>query len=543
MKRIPIILMVLLLLPATLLAGGILTNTNQSAWFIRMPSLDASFGPDATYYNPAGLALLKNGFHLSLNNQTVMQTRTIGSTFPMNRQSFEGKVSAPLFPTVFAVYKTDKLAYSLGIMPIGGGGTAGFDTGLPSFEQQVAILPSLLSAPVAAGGANIPTSQYGVNTKFDGSSLNWGFQFNATYSINDMFSLSLGARVVSAKNSYSGYLKDVTINPNQPAFGAAYNGTSLVSAHQFFADAAATLTGWAAGATGLSGLIGSIMPTDGASTLLINSTSLTAGQIASIQGLLGAAGLTPAQIGAIDLQTARGTLTAAIPNFSDGAVKMAGFSEKTSDAEIDAVQTGMGITPIIGFNIKLMDNLNVGLKYEHLTKITMTNETAKDDVGMFPDKAEAPNDMPGMLSVGVAYKPIAKLNLSAGYHLYLDKGANYGKKLGSPSAFVENDVVIDKNFWEASFGVEYEISSKILVSAGYLRAQTGVNAGFQSDLSHSLSTNSIGFGGRFMIMENLGVNLGFMTTMYESYTKIFTGYEETYKRKTSTFAIGFDYSF
>lgn len=542
MKRISTIIMASLLLPATLMAGGIVTNTNQSASFIRMPSRDASLGLDAAYYNPAGLSLLKDGFYLSFNNQTVLQTRTIGSTFTMNRQEFEGNVTAPLFPSVYAIYKKDKVAYSLGLMPIGGGGTAGFDTGLPSFEQGVASF----NIPASLTASGIPTSAYGVDAAFNGSSLNWGFQFNAAYSINDMFSLSLGARLVTANNTYDGHL-NILVNPNQPAFnqgGRVYAGT-LVSAPQFFTDAATTMTGWAAGATSFVAGLQPIVGGGGGATLLSDGASvgLTPTQIGQIQGLLGAAGLTPTQIGAIDIQTAQGTLSAAAPVFSGSAATMTGYSSLTSDKKIEATQTGMGITPIIGVNIKVMENFNVALKYEHLTVITMTNDTEKDDVGMFPDKAKTPNDMPGMISAGIAYKPISKLNITAGYHMYLDRGANYGKKMGTPSAFVENDVVIDKNFWEAAFGVEYEVSDKILVSAGYLRAQTGVNADFQSDLSHSLSTNSIGLGGRYMVMENLGVNVGFMKTMYESYTKIFTGYEETYKRDAMVFAIGLDYNF
>lgn len=34
-------------------AGGIVTNTNQSAMFIRMQARDATLGIDATYFNPA----------------------------------------------------------------------------------------------------------------------------------------------------------------------------------------------------------------------------------------------------------------------------------------------------------------------------------------------------------------------------------------------------------------------------------------------------------------------------------------------------------
>jgi long-subunit fatty acid transport protein len=534
MKKLSLVLIVAVLIPASLMAGGIVTNTNQSASFIRMPSRDASLGLDATYFNPAGLVFLKDGFHLSINNQTISQTRKISST-NLKRTEFEGKVSAPLFPSIYAVYKKDKFAYSLGIMPIGGGGSAGFETGLPSFEYQVAVLPRMLTA------SGIPTNDYDVNANFEGTSLNWGFQFNASYAINDMFSLSLGTRIVTAKNSYEGYLKDLKINPNQPAFGAAYNGTSLVSAPQFFTDAATTLTGWSAGATSFAGALSGIIAGGGDGTTLISdgaNVGLNATQIAQIQGLVTAAGQNPATM---NIQTAQAVLAAAAPVFSANAAIMTANSAATSDKEIKAEQSGMGIAPVIGLNINLAENVNISLKYEFLTSLTMTNKTTKDDVNMYPDGAKSPNDMPAMLSFGFGVKPIEKLNFTGGFHIYFDKGANYGKKL--KGVYVENEKVINKNFWEAAFGAEYEITSKILVSAGYLRTQTGVTSDFQSDLSHSLTTNSIGFGGRYMIMDNLGLNLGFMKTMYEGYSKIFTGYQATFNREATVIAVGFDYSF
>ena len=106
-------------------AGGIMTNTNQSASYIRMLDRDASMGIDAVYYNPAGLTSLADGFHFSLNNQSVIQTRNINNALPiLNQNEFKGTVSAPLFPSVYAAYKTGKLAFSFGFNPVGGGGGA-----------------------------------------------------------------------------------------------------------------------------------------------------------------------------------------------------------------------------------------------------------------------------------------------------------------------------------------------------------------------------------------------------------------------------------
>ncbi len=43
----------------------------------------------------------------------------------------------------------------------------------------------------------------------------------------------------------------------------------------------------------------------------------------------------------------------------------------TADVEVDAEEKGHGITPILGMNIALNENLNIGLKYEFKTKIDL----------------------------------------------------------------------------------------------------------------------------------------------------------------------------
>jgi hypothetical protein len=89
-------------------AGGLLTNTNQSAQFIRMMSRNASTGIDAVYFNPAGLIKMEDGWHFAVYNQTIFQTKPVDSKFPLlNDGSYEGVVNVPVFPTAFAVYKMD----------------------------------------------------------------------------------------------------------------------------------------------------------------------------------------------------------------------------------------------------------------------------------------------------------------------------------------------------------------------------------------------------------------------------------------------------
>jgi long-chain fatty acid transport protein len=544
-KNLVRIIVALMLAPGFVFAGGLVTNTNQSASFTRNPAQDAVIGPEGAYYNPAGLVQLQDGFHLSLSNQTISQTREISSTFPrMNQYDFEGKVSAPFFPSVYAVFKQGRMAYSLGVNPIGGGGSANFESGLPSFEQQVAILPTALTLQ------NLPTTQYSLNSAFDGSSLNWGLQLNASYAINEIVSVSLGLRFITATNNYKGHLTDIMINPNQPAFGASYDGTNMVSAPQFFTDGANFLNTTAntlnALAGGANSFVASLTPyADDYGSFPVSSLITDATQLAQLQTIITAAGQNPE---GMNVNTAIAVLTSAAPTFTSNAEtfannanNLAGFANATADKQLDAKQTGTGIAPVIGLNLSFSENFNIALKYEHKASITMTNNTVIDNVGLYPDEATNPNDMPSMFALGVAFKPVSRLSISAGAHYYLDKSADYGKKINNE--FVANDVVIDSNFWEAAAGLEYMLTNSLSLSAGYLRTQTGVNEQYHSDLSHSLSTNTIGFGGKYMINRDIGVNLGIMNTFYESHTKDFSTYTETYNRSALSVGLGIDFRF
>ena len=61
-------------------AGGLVTNTNQSASFLRSVARGTSLDPDAVYFNPAGTVFMNDGFHIGVGNQFAYQTRTINST-------------------------------------------------------------------------------------------------------------------------------------------------------------------------------------------------------------------------------------------------------------------------------------------------------------------------------------------------------------------------------------------------------------------------------------------------------------------------------
>ncbi|MCC8187201.1 MAG: hypothetical protein LIP08_06755 [Bacteroides sp.] len=201
----------MLIVSLSTFAGGLLTNTNQHVLFLRNLARDASTEIDAVYSNPAGLAFMPNGLHLSFNNQSAFQTRTITSTFAPfvynggdTTKTFKGEASVPVIPSLFAVYKNDRWAFSGSFAITGGGGKATFNNGLSSFESIIAILPVI--------GEDLGISKYGVDSYMEGKQYIFGLQLGATYKINDHLSVFGGLRMNFVSNSYFGYLRNIKVN-------------------------------------------------------------------------------------------------------------------------------------------------------------------------------------------------------------------------------------------------------------------------------------------------------------------------------------------
>jgi len=503
-------------------AGDLVTNTNQNVTFLRNPARDASTEIDAAYTNPAGLAFLKkDGFFISLNNQSAFQTRTITADFAPfagfggdATKAFEGKATAPFVPNLQAAYKTGKWVFSANIGVVGGGGTLDFSEGLPSFESQVAMLPLMLSSN------GIPTNQYSLDSRLKGTQIIYGVQLGATYKINDNFSAYLGARASFMNSSYEGYIHNIQAN---------IGGGNLTNVNQFFTAAAQQAQGAAS----------SLQP------VIDNLNNNNLGNLNFNQ--LVAMGLIPqAQVDQISggLGMDAGNMTAAQAQgaFTQKAALASGVAAQTTDKDLNCKQNGSGVAPIIGFDYN-WNGLNIGVKYEFKTAMTLKNKTATNTTGLadYDDGAKIPNDIPAMLSIGAKYDIIEPLTVSVGYHHFFDSNA---KMADDKQQYISGGVN------EYLAGLEYRINKMFLVSCGTQITRPGLKDAYYSDISFDVNSVSFGCGGAIDITKNIRVNLAYLITKYSDRIISLSNYngtsvpgKNTYARTNHDFGIGVDFMF
>jgi len=211
------------------------------------------------------------------------------------------------------------------------------------------------------------------------------------------------------------------------------------------------------------------------------------------------------------------------------------FNPDLGDKEVDVKQKGSAITPILSLHLNPVDELNIGVRYELNTKLELENETAKDDTGMFPDGELTPSDIPAIFSVGAEYEVMPSLRLAATYNLFFDKNADWGGK----------ELTVNKNSYDLGFGIELDVTESILISGGYLITKVDLSDNYQSDMSHDMSSSTIGFGARISL-GRLDVDLGGIYVIYDKdvmkdFTTAFGVFTESYERTTWAFSIGLGY--
>ena len=231
-----------------------------------------------------------------------------------------------------------------------------------------------------------------------------------------------------------------------------------------------------------------------------------------------------------------GFLTATV---RDGVPGLAG--QELASIELDCDQTGWGLTPILGADVKL-GKWNIGLKYEFMTNLNIENKTRKNTVNGqedaledYKDGVNTPNDIPALLSAAVGYEILPSLRASVEYHHFFDKAAGMA---GGKEKY------LDHGTHEFLVGAEWDVMKYLTVSGGYQLTNYGQTDQFQSDTSFSCDSYSLGFGAAVHMTKHLTLNVAYFWTNYTDYTKqVAEGAQNVYGRTNKVFGLGIDYKF
>ena len=482
MKKIVLSLIVFTMTSVSAMAGGILTNTNQSVSFLKNPARDAAIGLDGVYSNPAGVVFMPEGFHVAFNWQYAHQTRTITSTNPVfalgkkndgqSVKEFEGVADAPIIPSLQAAWNKGNWSIQFNFSVPGGGGSCEFADGLGSFESVVGTIAKKLE-PLGAQG-------YDMDGYMKGRQYYYGIQLGAAYKVNSNLSVYGGLRLLYGDATYKAKISNILV---KTAGGYVEFGDFM---------------------QGAIGYVDGKLDQVNAAIATYGETAELVAQKAQLEGT----------------KTELGTLQ----KYAEGVNLLSN-------------QDGMGVAPVIGVDWKYK-NFNFAAKYEFKTQIRMKNESTVNKaseiaaVNKFRDAEKVNEDAPALLTIGAQWKPINEVSLNLGWHHYFDKDANW---------YNNTQDLLRRNTNEYLAGVEWDITDKLNVSGGAQLTRYGLTDEYMNDMSFVVNSYSFGFGFSYKVKDNITLSAAYFQTNYDKYTRenyLTVGVSDTFTRTNRVLGLG-----
>ena len=487
-------------------AGGLLTNTNQNVAFDRMLSRDGAIGIDGVYSNPAGVAFLSDGLHLSLNWQLVFQSRIIQNEYPLfarnqndntTTRKFRGTAFAPVLPSIQAAYNWKGFSFQAMFGVTGGGGKCTFDDGLGSFEKIVA--ETAMGATALAGAIDKTmgreaftsdqmfgkTGSYSYNSFMRGRQYYYSFSLGAAYKLNESLSAYAGVRGVYGLSNYYGYVRDIKVG-RVPLY------------------------------------------------TVLDPTRTNAADI-ELNCDQSGVGFTP--ILGIDYKLGRWNFAAKyefktrmrLKNESVNSIPSIGnlpgnLATQMPQAQAQAVLTA----PAVAGSMK-------AIKDQFDSKLG-------EAIGEYEDGRKVAADLPAYLTLGVSYNPVDPLRVNAGFHYFFDKQA---------TSYNHREDLLKRGTMEWNAGVEYDASKLLTVSAGWQNTSYGLSDKYMDDKSFVTSSNSVACGVKVNVSKKVKLNLAYFHTFYKHYktdTPSQLGgntvnYKADFTRNNNLFGAGVDIDF
>ena len=529
---------ILLTAATTAMAGGILTNTNQSIDFLRNPARDAAIGLDGVYSNPAGVAFLPEGFHLGLNWQYAHQTRTITSTndvFKYGRKNngetqkiYEGVADAPCIPSIQGAWNKGDWSFQFNFSVPSGGGSCEFAEGLGSFESvvggiaqkfmvldqtatQLNGLTTSLSPLYTAFGATAPAAisntavaGYDMSSYMQGRQYYFGIQLGTAYKVKENLSVYGGLRLLYGTATYKTRINNIMVK----------TGNAYEDFESFRPKVPAQMQECLTSAQQNLTFINQVEAHPAYSTLSAEQKA--------------------------QLTAAKGALTQGIASLEGSQEEMSKLAKYSEGVNLLCNQTSLGIAPIIGIDYKLNDQFNFAIKYEFKTQIRMENESTVNEaseiaaVNKYRDSEKVNEDIPALLTVGAQWSPVSNVRINGGYHMYFDKDVKW---------YNNTQRLLSKNSREYLLGGEWDVNDRLTVSAGAQMTRYGLTDEYMNDMSFVTNSISYGFGANYKLNDIFTMKVGYFQTDYDEYNReSANNVKDSFTRTNRVLGIGCDIS-
>lgn len=174
---------------------------------------------------------------------------------------------------------------------------------------------------------------------------------------------------------------------------------------------------------------------------------------------------------------------------------------------------GWGVGGIFGVHYKPIGKLDLSLQYKTITKMRMkftdVEGAALSSMLGIQEGDKFDNDLPSELNTGVGYQLLDNLYLSTSFNYYFNSHADVS------SAFSPDKDIDWNDSWEISCGADWQLSPKVLLSAGTLYSKQGSKDDVNNVLSPVLDSLSFAAGVEYQVMDQLAVTYGAMYTLYK----------------------------
>lgn len=214
--------------------------------------------------------------------------------------------------------------------------------------------------------------------------------------------------------------------------------------------------------------------------------------------------------------------------------------------ELDTEETASGFSGVIGVNITPLQELNIGMKYETVTKLDFKTDVNKNDLGDDAAKDGEKNryDLPAIFAIGAAYAVTPELTLEYDFTYYFQSQADWGKD-DNGDKYAEHA----GDCYGTGIAAVYKATPVITASAGicYTDFLWDDEDAYYTRLGsyETLYSDNVAFliGAAYEVVQGVKLNLGYDYTWWKSETLKFNGIKVDTKNATHVLSVGADCTF